>query len=86
MPMRRMLIRASLTTQLTWLLILQNLETSNSPETTLARRLGLFLSLRLTNSERILALYAAVVPPLSESTVFSISFARDMTRSIAVDG
>ena len=70
---------------LTWMLIRQNLATARSPETTLERRPGLFLSFKLTKSERIFVLYAWLVPPMSFRTVFSISFARERTSSLAVD-
>ena len=45
--------------------ILQNRDTGSSPDATASRRPGLFLSLRLTKSVRILALYGAVTPPWS---------------------
>lgn len=55
--------------------ILQNRATGKSPATTLSRRPGLFLSFRLTKSDRILALYAVLTPPLSSTTIDSIAFA-----------
>lgn len=69
----------------TWLVILQNLATGRSPDTTLSRRVGLFLSLRLTYKERILLLYAALVFPLSCRTALSIAFARVKSCSEAVE-
>lgn len=44
------------------LVIVGSLSLGISPLTTPSLRLGLFLSFRLTKRERILALYAAVVP------------------------
>lgn len=69
--------------RLTWLLILANVWAGISPAVTLLRKPGLFLSLRLTNSIRIFALYAAVVPLQSLHTVSSTVRARCMIRSDA---
>lgn len=63
--------------------IFVSFSTGRSPLTTVSRRPGLFLSLRLTNNDRIFCLYAAFVPPLSLKTHFSTPRARDKISSTA---
>lgn len=63
--------------------IFVSFSTGRFPLTTVSRRPGLFLSLRLTNNERIFCLYVAFVPPLSLKTHFSTPRARDRISSTA---
>lgn len=84
----RILLSADLRSSdaISWLDIVQNRATSRSPATMLSRKLGLFLSFKLTYSERILALYAAVTPLLSAWIVASMPFAFDKICSDAEGG
>ena len=68
----------------TSLVILANFAGEMSPDTTLSRRLGLFLSFKLTNNERILALYPPVLVPSSSATAFSIATALWAIKSLAI--
>ena len=66
--------------------ILQNLSTGSFPLTTLVRRPGFALSLRLRKRERILALYSFPKSPLwSDNTVLSIAEAFFKMASVAVE-
>jgi hypothetical protein len=68
----------------TSLVILANLTAEISPDTTPSRKLGLFLSFKLTNSERILALYPPLLVPSSSATAFSMATALWAIRSLAI--
>lgn len=67
----------------TWLVMLQKRFTGMSPEMTLSRKPGLFLSFKFTKSVRIFDLYCAVTPLLSSSTWASIAFALPRIWSFA---
>lgn len=64
--------------------MLANLVAGMSPETTLSRKLGLFLSFKLTNNERILALYPPLLIPSSSATAFSTATALCAIKSLAI--
>ena len=70
----------------TSLVILANLAAAMSPDITPSRKLGLFLSFKLTNKERILALYPPLLEPSSSATAFSIATALWAIRSLAIGG
>lgn len=69
----------------TSLVIFANLEEEMSPDMTLSRKMGLFLSFKFTNNERILALYPPLLEPNSSATAFSTATALCAIRSFAID-